>query len=363
VLNALKVGQEIEYQYTTGRNRWTKHSGRIQHITDRLIAIQTAKYPDCLALADLISGQAKITEPALDFSRVRMENRQEPELVGKAEPYSTWKERREREGAEQMNAKYDWDTFGPRVVAMMAKGMGIPDIARELDYPYHAVRDYVKRHVPQQQPSEDTCPAGREDYEIPETVNWTVTENPHPASVPELPDDTFNGLGADIQATEMRGKSLHDDGLDASIYLMRIISRFKAQQEKGIVKYGQLVEENPASREERLEHLAQELTDGLMYIEWTKAHPPENGPLLGLPDVAWQNFPDWTIASQVKKIHEEAGEVAEAIINGDWVAAGQEALDTIQTCKTLLSMLADKGLEVEDLLEGHADKLARKGYV
>ena len=89
---------------------------------------------------------------------------------------------------------------------MLGEGMGIPAIARELDYPYYAVRDYVTRHVPTKKPSEDTCPAGREDYEIPETVNWTVTESPHPASVPELPDDTFNPLGEDIQATEMRKK-------------------------------------------------------------------------------------------------------------------------------------------------------------
>jgi NTP pyrophosphatase (non-canonical NTP hydrolase) len=335
VLTALKVGQEIEYRYTTGRNRWTKHKGRIQHITERLIAIQTARYPDCLALADLVSGHAVITRPAMDFSGVRLENRQEPELVGKAEPYITWKERREREGAEQMNVKYDWDTFGPRVVAMMAKGRGIPEIARELDYPYHAVRDYVKRHVPTKKPSEDTCPAGRE-------------ECPHPA-------DILPGGGLLPNATTL----VAVDG----DYQRRIFERFHSQRQKGIGKYGQPLEDNPASRDERLEHLAQELTDGLMYIEWLKANQPENGPLFGLPDVAWQSFPDWTIASQVKKIHEEAGEVAEAIINGDWVAAGQEALDTIQTCKTLLSMLSDKGLEVEDLLEDHADKLVRKGYV
>lgn len=184
-----------------------------------------------------------------------------------------------------MNQKYDWDTFGPRVVAMMAKGRGIPEIARELDYPYHAVRDYVKRHVPMKKPSEDTCPARREDYEIPETVNWTVTENPHPASVPPLHPETCNGLGADIQATEQydpvfwdeRNKEIIRDLAEKKLiavtgeYQARIFERFHAQRAKGIGKYGQPLEDNPASIDERLEHLAQELTDGLMYIEWIKA--------------------------------------------------------------------------------------------
>ena len=143
-----------------------------------------------------------------------------------------------------MNVKYDWDTFGPRVVAMMAKGRGIPEIARELDYPYHAVRDYVKRHVPTKKPSEDTCPAGRE-------------ECPHPA-------DILPGGGLLPNATTL----VAVDG----DYQRRIFERFHSQRQKGIGKYGQPLEDNPASRDERLEHLAQELTDGLMYIEWIKAH-------------------------------------------------------------------------------------------
>jgi len=55
-----------------------------------------------------------------------------------------------------------------------------------------------------------------------------------------------------------------------SRYLDRLIARFKAQEKKGIDKYGQILEHNPAPMLERLEHLAQELTDGLMYIEWIK---------------------------------------------------------------------------------------------
>jgi hypothetical protein len=53
-------------------------------------------------------------------------------------------------------------------------------------------------------------------------------------------------------------------------YKDRIDARFEAQERKGIEKYGQVIEENHGSFDYRLEHLAGELTDGLMYIEWIK---------------------------------------------------------------------------------------------
>ena len=53
-------------------------------------------------------------------------------------------------------------------------------------------------------------------------------------------------------------------------YLDIIIDRFKAQEAKGVRKYGVLLEDNHGDIDYRLEHLSQELTDGLMYIEWYK---------------------------------------------------------------------------------------------
>lgn len=50
----------------------------------------------------------------------------------------------------------------------------------------------------------------------------------------------------------------------------RIDTRFKAQEQKGVLRYGQVLEQNHGSLEYRLEHLAQELTDSLMYVEWLK---------------------------------------------------------------------------------------------
>lgn len=50
-------------------------------------------------------------------------------------------------------------------------------------------------------------------------------------------------------------------------YLDRIVARFKRQEAKGISKYGQILEDNPRGVLEALEYLAEELTDGLMYVE------------------------------------------------------------------------------------------------
>ena len=178
------------------------------------------------------------------------------------------------EGAEQMNMaakqdmvgyKYNWVENGPKVTQMLAEGKTIPDIARARDYPYHAVRDYIKkRHLPDKpKPSEDVCPAGRED-------------SPHPATVPPVnqgsspllerePVELLPGGGLLPNTTKL----IAVDGE----YQRRIFERFHSQRKKGIGKYGQPLEANPAGMDERLEHLAQELTDGLMYIEWLKEQP------------------------------------------------------------------------------------------
>lgn len=50
-------------------------------------------------------------------------------------------------------------------------------------------------------------------------------------------------------------------------YLDRIVARFKRQEAKGISKYGQILEDNLRGLLEALEYLAEELTDGLMYVE------------------------------------------------------------------------------------------------
>lgn len=50
-------------------------------------------------------------------------------------------------------------------------------------------------------------------------------------------------------------------------YLNKIIARFKRQEQKGLNKYGQILEDNPQGYIEALEYLAEELTDGLINVQ------------------------------------------------------------------------------------------------
>lgn len=90
---------------------------------------------------------------------------------------------------------------------------------------------------------------------------------------------------------------------------------------------------------------------------------------LFLPDVNWQSQ-KWTSAGQVKKILEEASEVAEALATGDLVNAMRETLDTIQTGFTMLNILQAEWQEeygspcpIGRFLTEHEAKLKRKGYL
>ena len=72
----------------------------------------------------------------------------------------------------------------------------------------------------------------------------------------------------------------------------------------------------------------------------------------------------WTINSQVKKIGEEYGEVAEAVAMDDPVRTIREALDTMQTCATLINMvLAEWEVPLDRFMREHEEKLIKKGYM
>ena len=87
-----------------------------------------------------------------------------------------------------------------------------------------------------------------------------------------------------------------------------------------------------------------------------------------LPEVDWKTK-GWTIPGQIKKVLEEAGEVAEAIAEGDSVNIIKEALDTAQTCFTLIDMVisqTDFEYQIwtwEQLIIQHKAKLRAKGYL
>ena len=54
-------------------------------------------------------------------------------------------------------------------------------------------------------------------------------------------------------------------------YRNAIIKRIDAQIDKGLKKYGTPLYKNPLSMNERMDHLSEELVDGLQYIEHIKA--------------------------------------------------------------------------------------------
>jgi len=166
--------------------------------------------------------------------------------------------------------------------------------------------------------------------------------------------------------------------VEMSSYLDRIIDRFNHQTQKGIKKYGQILEDNPRTDPLiALEFMAEELTDGLMYLEelkeklalaqrktkLNKYHESGTRRDIPLPEVDWRSH-DWTIPGQIKKVFEEAGEVAEAIALDDWENVVRESLDTMQTCWTLISMVqANYLVEINKIFREHTEKLERKGYL
>lgn len=63
-------------------------------------------------------------------------------------------------------------------------------------------------------------------------------------------------------------------------YWSRVCAIQSRQAAKGLAEYGQALEENPAAAVERVQHLEEELIDGLMYCEWLKeqlAHGEDDG--------------------------------------------------------------------------------------
>ena len=60
------------------------------------------------------------------------------------------------------------------------------------------------------------------------------------------------------------------DRQDENPYWKRICKLSDKQRAKGMKTYGQGLESNPAAIIERIDHLEEELIDGLMYCEWIK---------------------------------------------------------------------------------------------
>jgi phosphoribosyl-ATP pyrophosphohydrolase len=341
----LQIGQEIEYkvkEYNAKRQPIIKH-GVVRHITNRMLVIQLDQYRDTIQVADLISGQVELVKPAMPDGLVLVNRikRDDPKRPSNTKGTYTvdhraakrYIENRDKRSAQTCGSKplellpqkkesdemarkkqSNWAELMPQVEDLVSQGWSTTQIAEKLDMPYSTIYGHLKG-VQGQRPETDKS---EPDIKCPE-------EN---------------------------------------VYTARINARLSAQIAKGMAKYGQPLEHNLASQSERLEHLAQELTDGLMYIEWIRDHGNHGGPLFGLPDVDWQSH-GWTIPGQIKKVFEEAGEVAEAIAEQRPMEVVREALDTIQTCKTLISMVLarETRIDIDELLDSHRAKLTRKGYI
>jgi NTP pyrophosphatase (non-canonical NTP hydrolase) len=84
---------------------------------------------------------------------------------------------------------------------------------------------------------------------------------------------------------------------------------------------------------------------------------------IDLPEIDWDKQ-GWSAASQLKKIAEEFGEVAEAVALQDHTNIIRESLDTIQTCWTLITMIRDEWqIDMDKFYREHEEKLTRKGYL
>lgn len=62
----------------------------------------------------------------------------------------------------------------------------------------------------------------------------------------------------------------YDSDEEKNPYWERICELANYQRSKGIGKYGKGLEDNPAAMIARIQHLQEELIDGLMYCEWIK---------------------------------------------------------------------------------------------
>lgn len=65
-------------------------------------------------------------------------------------------------------------------------------------------------------------------------------------------------------------RATHSHWVTDNPYWERISELAERQRSKGMSKYGYGLEMNPAAIVERINHLEEELIDGLMYCEWIK---------------------------------------------------------------------------------------------
>lgn len=84
-------------------------------------------------------------------------------------------------------------------------------------------------------------------------------------------DDCWEAIAAYMTAKEQKkGVAEKEDLYKENPYWEKICELADKQRSKGINKYGKGLEYNPADAIARINHLQEELIDGLMYCEWIK---------------------------------------------------------------------------------------------
>lgn len=113
-----------------------------------------------------------------------------------------------------------------------------------------------------------TCPLNEIEEICNGKENCYTEEECRPANIDR---NYFVLFGEAPEASEVTERT------EANPYWERITELAKRQREKGMSKYGQGLEDNPSDIIKRIEHLQEELIDGLMYCEWIKDKLSEGG--------------------------------------------------------------------------------------
>lgn len=137
-------------------------------------------------------------------------------------------------------------------------------------------------------------------------------------------------------------------------YMKAILERFENQRNKGIEKYGQVLEQNNAPIGERLEHLAQELTDGLAYIEWIKECLATKRLY---PRIKFANRN--TLDEQFDHICEE---YREAVLADGKGHRDEELADLEHSIQTYFDIRASQGIDINAVRQAVIEKNRIRGY-
>ena len=126
-------------------------------------------------------------------------------------------------------------------------------------------------------------------------------------------------------------------------YRAEVEKMLDKQDEKGLSKYGHPLEQSPDGAIKRLNHLAEELVDGLRYTFWLK-DGLDRGSLYHFPPVRFVG--ETPVLQQIKHLKSEIIEVEEALGKSDKDNLILELWDVIHSAETALRIISSWGEDV-----------------